>query len=588
MRISPIIKNNFINFKSKVTNVYQGKICDELAQKIDVFEETHANAKELGNGLFARAYVLNGTNCVIKESLPDESAKKQNASFAIEADALEMLPATVKNTQRLIARVRTEKGNPYLLSTLVVGAPASYPNNPWNKKSFDGLFKTLFSLDEAGIYHNDINQANCLIALNGEVSVIDYQFAEKFNISETSDNADKFKIKSTMMPANAQMFEMASFPWYIRKMSKTTSKGEVRNTFKTYLQAKSEYAKARAFYLIENNYSGQMRDYELLQAKFLENPTEEMIDLQAKKLHLMYSYRKTFSVIDSNNNKDKNIGSAIQSYIYTIAVAKDMENYAKHLKTEAKDSDLKEFLKMEQDYASFWCNMLIDELGLNKEDGVYSWLERNATLNLKHEYVTIDDYDINFGPYTYQEDIGPSEQEDLRAIFEASDKNQVHNIDDIAQMIIKDEFSKITPKFDINKKESIVDSVIELSNQIEQNQGSIKLNVIDDDVIDYLIKRKNYLNSAKEVIAIANEEKYNKLISVALLTEYKKNVANEAFQKINSKKDIGEDFINSEKALLSGHINIDIVKKSSNMLINYILNSNDENSLNDKEFLKFV
>ncbi len=587
MRISPIIKNNFINFKSKVTNVYQGKICDELAQKIDVFEETHANARELGNGLFARAYVLNGTNCVIKESLPDESAKKQNASFALEADALEMLPATVKNTQRLIARVRTEKGNPYLLSTLVVGAPASYPNNPWNKKSFDGLFKTLFSLDEAGIYHNDINQANCLIAPNNEVSVIDYQFAEKFNINKTRDNVDKFKTKSTMMPSNAQMFEMASFPWYIRKMSKTTPKGEVRNTFKTYLQAKSEYAKARAFYLLENNYPGKMRDYELLQAKFLENPTDEIIDLQAKKLHLMYSYRKTFSVIDANNNKDKNIGSAIQSYIYTIAVAKDMENYAKHLKTEAKDSDLKTFLQMEEDYAWFWRNMLTDELGLNKEDGVYSWLERNATLNLKHEYVIIDDYDINFGPYSYQEDIGPSEKENLGENFQNLENIPPKTIDDIAGMIINDTALGIKPEFNQTQKNKISDLAIKLENKISKNDDSLQPDIVDEDVLNYLNQKAKYIKSSKEVVELSKKENYNALISTALLAEYQKNIANVSYDKIKFRKDVGEDFINQQKEILNGHINLDILKESSNMLINYILNSNDENSLNDKEFLKF-
>ena len=136
MRISPITQNKFFNFRSKVTDVMHGDISDDLAQKIDDFEETHKNAKELGSGLFATAYVLNGTNYVIKESLPTKLARKQNDNFFPEARALEMLPPSVKNTQRLVAHVKTEKDNYYLLSTFVEGLPASYPSHPWNKNSF--------------------------------------------------------------------------------------------------------------------------------------------------------------------------------------------------------------------------------------------------------------------------------------------------------------------------------------------------------------------------------------------------------------------------------------------------------------------
>ena len=451
MKISPITQNRFFNFGSKIKNVISGEVTEELAQKVDDFEETHKNAKMLGSGLFATAYILNGTNCVIKESLPTKLAKKQNDNFYPEAAALSRIPPSVVNTQKLIAHVLTQKGNFYLLSTFAEGAPASYPKHPWNKNSFDGLFETLFSLDKAGIYHNDINEANCLIDKNHKASTIDYQFARRFS-NVDMDNYRRLKTPRIMAPANAQMFEMASLPWYIKSMSKTAPKKEVRNLFKSYLESKSQYAKQRALYLRQDPNCKEKARYELLQAKYLENPTDEMIDLQAKKLQIMYSFRKTFSITDPNNNQDKNIASAIQSYIYTIAAAKDMENYANYLASKTYDLNLKEFLALEATFARFWCETMEADLGLEYSDGVYPWLQRNAELNLKHDIRVVEEYDDYWGPSTYTVDHGISEEEDLSSNFEAAEHILPETIDDIAGLIIEDKTGQTSPVLNKKKK----------------------------------------------------------------------------------------------------------------------------------------
>ncbi len=586
MKISPIKHNKFINFRSKVTSVYHGKISDELAQKIDDFEETHKDARELGSGLFARAYILNGTNCVIKESLPSEFAKKQNKDFFPEAQALEMLPPSVKNTQKLIALVQTEKDNYYLLSTFVEGTPASYPEHPWDKSSFDGLFETLLSLDKAGIYHNDINQANCLIDKNYRASTIDYQFADTFRVDDR-DNDKKFKTKSDMMPSNAQMFEMASLPWYIRTMSKTAPKEEVRNLFKTYLEAKSRYAKQRALYLQQKVYYRDMARYELLQAKFFENPTDEIIDLQAKKLQLLYSFRKTFSVTDQNNNHNKNIGSAIQSYIYTLAAAKDMENYANYLARETSEPNLKTFYKYEADYARFWFNEMEDELGLKHDSGVLSWLERNAELKLKHHIRIVEDYDYYWGSTYYKEDLGISEKEDLSKNFEAAEHILPANIDDIAGMIIEENAEEGTRLFDTLKENEIRRLGDTLEKQITQS-NSVRPNTINKDVIDYIVQKEKYVSSSKAVIEHIKKNGFNALIASAILAQYQKNIAKNTFNNLLNKVDLGENFVFKQRELLNADLNLDILKKSAKMLVEYIAKSTGEEALESKRFLRFL
>ncbi len=586
MRISPITQNKFFNFRSKVTDVMHGDISDDLAQKIDDFEETHKNAKELGSGLFATAYVLNGTNYVIKESLPTKLARKQNDNFFPEARALEMLPPSVKNTQRLVAHVKTEKDNYYLLSTFVEGLPASYPSHPWNKNSFDGLFETLLSLDKAGIYHNDINQANCLIDKDHRASTIDYQFAQAFETTD-SENPNKLKTSRMMAPSNAQMFEMASLPWYIRTMSKTAPRKEVRSLFKSYLESKSQYAKQRALYLRQDPECRDMARYELLQAKYLENPTDEMIDLQAKKLQIMYSFRKTFSVTDPNSNQDKNIGSAIQSYIYTIAAAKDMENYANYLASKTYDLNLKEFLGLEAKFAHFWCDMMESELGLNKTEGVYPWLARNAELDLRHKRTYVTQYD-NEGCWSYWQDDGISEDEDLSSNFKAAEIIQPETIDDIAGMIIENKSWSGTPALSTIQKEEIKALAKELKEKIEKDNNPERPSVINSDVIDFMIQKQKFINNSQNVVNYAEDENFNALIASAILAQYQKNVASKTLNGLAEKIDIGEGFLKVQKEILSGDFNLDILKKSAKMLLDYITGSTGANTLADKKFLRFI
>ena len=589
MRISPITRNNFINFSSKVIRTHYGEISDELAQKVDVFEETHKNAKELGHGLFATVYLLDGTKCVIKESLPNEQAKEQNRNFFPEAKALNMIPESVKNTQRLISNVQTEKGNYYLLSTFVEGSTPNPKTKPWTKHSFNGLFETLFQLDKEGIYHNDLNRANCLIGENNKVSAIDYQFAEKFPISNNENNRKEFKTPSFMMPSNAQMFEMAGFPWYIKEMSKTASKEEVRELFKTYLQAKSKYAMQRGIHLQQYYGCETKSEYELLQSKFLANPTDEIIDLQAKKLQILYGFRKTFSIIDKNNNLVKNIGSAISAYIYTIAAAKDMQNYADYLKEKTDDEELKQYLNFEINYAYFWQNLMTEELGINEEKkGIYPWLERNAKLELEHDLRLVSDWDINNGSYEYWADFGIKEGEDIGQLFDVSEYINPHTIEDIAGMIIKDESQEITPEYSAIRKEKINNLTTELKNKLKENDGSAQPHYIDKDVIDYLDKKDKYIRNSKKIIELEEKEKYNALISVALLTEYQKNTAKKAFEKLETRTEVGEKFIDKQKDILNINTYLDMVKTTADMLIYYINSSNEKDSMTNKKFLEFV
>ena len=74
MKISPINSYKNISFTSKVTRVINGSVPDDIKEQVDIFEETNGkNAMKLGQGLFAEAFLINGTNCVIKRWKPGKA-----------------------------------------------------------------------------------------------------------------------------------------------------------------------------------------------------------------------------------------------------------------------------------------------------------------------------------------------------------------------------------------------------------------------------------------------------------------------------------------------------------------------------------
>ena len=388
MRISKINLYNYnssINFSSKVKRVLLGNIDEKTKENVDIFEETHENAKLLGQGLFAQAYLFPDSNIVIKESIPSEPAKITNGNFLHEATNLSRLPERLANTQKLVADVETEKGNYYLLSTLVKGKKPDFTTVFWDKSSFKSLFSNLFELDKAGILHGDLNRGNCLLD-NGIVNLLDYQWADTFDTDKSDENDNKFKFPDFMMPANSQMFEMANIPYYFSKLYEDNTEVNLKDLFKTYLNEKSQYCRNRANYLRGKGASPEMIEYEQLQAKFLNNPTDEVIKLEAVKLQLLYAFRQSFSMVDKNNSGKHNIISSVSSYLYTALCGKSLVSMAEQLKSNSTDAQFKKFMDYEKKFGEYWKNKITAELSGSKlsadgEYGTFKWIVRNAQLN---------------------------------------------------------------------------------------------------------------------------------------------------------------------------------------------------------------
>ncbi len=387
MRIAPI-KNNFynnVNFTSKVVEVGRGNVSPELKDAVDQFEETNgANAKKLGSGLSAFAYRIKGTDCVLKASKPGK-ARVINGDFSKEAKSLEMIPENFMNAQRLIGNVRTEDNNWYLLSTFVGGDVPNGKTVKWDRESLKSLMDGLAELDINHVYHGDVSKSNCLITKDKQVNFLDFQYADKFDFygdEAHRRNADRYKVPYFIAPSNLQMFEESNFATYLTEIDED----EARSLFKTYLEEKSNYHEKRANAFQNQNARYEIVDYDRLMSRYLKNPTEEMITLQAQKLQILLTHRSLLSSIDGYDN----IMSAIPHYLHMIEKSNEMASTASYLASIETDPDLKRLYEYHKEDAIFWRAVMKNEVdGRYGKSSAFDWILRNAKMSPNNDWDNI-------------------------------------------------------------------------------------------------------------------------------------------------------------------------------------------------------
>ena len=181
-----------------------GRLISEVGKFLASPKDT---VKFLGSGVSAAVYMfLKFPQIVIKQAF------NQKETFEDEQQHLQMVPDEVTHSQRFGAGFfDDETGRHYLVSTLVRGNSADLSENPWTKKHFDSLFETLYEMDKVGLYHGDLNNGNLKLTRDGEVNIIDWQWAQKIPYGQFFDEKDGLVQPGFLMPDNAQMFEMKDF-----------------------------------------------------------------------------------------------------------------------------------------------------------------------------------------------------------------------------------------------------------------------------------------------------------------------------------------------------------------------------------------
>lgn len=354
-------KNNAINFKAvkflEIASKYEPIKYDLLAETKSFIKNGY-NVSSLGKGLFAEVFSFDKfKNIVIKKPF-------RHDNFEQEAQALKALPSTLSKSQQFVARAYDDDtGNYYLLSTKVNGESPSEFWAPWNRTSLRGLFRGLFEMDKAGLYHGDLNNGNMKIDSNGDVNFLDFQWGTKTDKIRLFKNNTVQCMPNFIPIQNSQMFEMAEVPYYLKKLD-NASKG--KKFLNDYLTEKAKYHGQRVnhIYNITDNweytseipYINKAEKFESAQEEVYKNLNEKTLNLETLKIQFLSAFREASKYLDVNT-LHKNIIPSGSSYLYALSSVQALRKKIGEFQEYAY-GEMADYLEGMKDYADYWYNNL--------------------------------------------------------------------------------------------------------------------------------------------------------------------------------------------------------------------------------------
>ena len=364
---SKIDNNKKITFGSIIFENYNNKYDDIktlLRTEIERFSNGANNAVLLGEGVSGETYKF--TNPRLSKFVIKKNKSGFSEDYSKEFKNLASIPVEKVGGQEAIARVyNNRKDTHYLVSTLVSGKTVSTQNR-YTDRSLKILFDKMFELDKVGIYHGDLNGKNILLDGTGNVNFIDYQWTEKVDKNNLFDNvkSQKTLLPVSNFPENAQMFEMASMPWYMENLDSSID----REAFlKQYLRAKANYHEQRYDYIkkITTNwrYSSELPyikealDSEKAKAMLFKNPSDGVLKIEMKKLQFLSDYRDAYSHVDPNL-PNRNILPAPSAYICSLSSVQDFRKEVSKQSPLFVDQHAKNYIKSMERYGDYWYNNL--------------------------------------------------------------------------------------------------------------------------------------------------------------------------------------------------------------------------------------
>lgn len=349
--------SNFENFNNKYSSIKT-----ILKKETDEFIQTGSNVTKLGEGVGGETYRF--SNPILENFVIKKNKAGYSEDYSKEYKNLLQIPTDIVGGQEAVARVYNS-GEHYLISTLVPGKSVSETNR-YTDEHLRTLFTKMYELDKLGIYHGDLNGKNILIAENGVVNFIDYQWAEKVDQSNFFDNRKSKKILMPLaeFPENAQMFEMASMPWYMESFGTAAEKEQF---LKSYLKAKSNYHEKRYEYIkkITRNwpYAGEKESIkqslasEKAKAAVYKNPDRDILRLEMKKIQFLSDYRNAYSHVDPNI-PSRNILASPSSYLCAISSVQDYRKDIYRQLATSINKTKSDYLKSMLSYGDYWYNNL--------------------------------------------------------------------------------------------------------------------------------------------------------------------------------------------------------------------------------------
>lgn len=283
----------------------------------------------------------------------------EDSDFLKEAQVLKHVPKTITQSQHFVDYFQNE-GKDVLISTLVSGEKGVLKSDA----DFKNYFELLFKLDKSGVFHGDLNMANCFFD-NDKINLIDYGEGSLFSSGEKmGDLFPDFVLKT-----NGANLENNGMPDCIKNWK--TNGLETKKLFETYLENKAHFY-SKHHKLIKKNYGSAPRyekaiDYEENLSKVLKNPSEEVLKNEARRIDLLY----TFEYANTSTRYHKIPRDAVYNWSLTMDKAKNALKTARKILENGnlKPLERKYFEYQTQIYQKMYITLQI------WRDNTLSWIE---------------------------------------------------------------------------------------------------------------------------------------------------------------------------------------------------------------------
>jgi len=241
-------------------------------------------------------------------------ARNPEFKFENEAQTLKQVPKGI-NCQRFVTYFQHPSSNcDILLSTFVDGEKRVLKN----PKDFKQFFDLLLELDKSGVLHGDLNMQNCLFSSKG-IGLIDFGEGGAF---KTGDTFDGFIYPEFVLKSNVVNLEHNGIPDCIQTWAK--SRENSKKYFKNYLVAKGEYYKRHAQFLeTQKKDSLSAIDFEKNYSKVLKNPSDLVIENEARRIDCLYTFEHSDTAVNYRNIPS----AAIRNWDLTVQKAKSQLDF---------------------------------------------------------------------------------------------------------------------------------------------------------------------------------------------------------------------------------------------------------------------
>ncbi len=293
----------------------------------------------------------------IKPDVTGEEYKRQQAELDKEANQAERARQRGVNVPKYKIKKDEDSEHVKQIRYETAGDIPDVNNNPIRHKHFKNLFKNLYYLDRAGIFHNDLDKSHVFFQDDGNVEIDCFRYSLNFykGYNNLKGNDGSIRTPEFMFPSNEDTFKEHCLGEYVGKLNEDRRYDFVKD----YLEQRSNYHARRGDLLVNRGFhlNNKAVQYEDIQAEVFLHPSNQVVNYEIKKLDNYALKREAFTEWDEGGGacghkiSPERRFNAILLNLECLEDAIDMRNEAEYLSRCAESKAERKYFEFETECA---------------------------------------------------------------------------------------------------------------------------------------------------------------------------------------------------------------------------------------------